>query len=348
MELLMQKKLSKIGKNIFPNNLRIYKKLNVGLIGTGRIAMEYKNVINSFNHKIIALVSEKQTSNKNLLSKFNATKIFNSFKEAINETKEVDCWIICTSWDRLSKNFKIAIKNNLKFLIEKPLIIEKKIYKNLLKNNKQKNFLIAYNRNYYDYTSKLLNILKKDGLDNIVINMPDPYKNIVKKYGKKINKYLVKFMTSHWIAFFYKIISILNYKIIKKEKTKNNESSNKTIVLTLKNKKNSKKIFATINLLPDNNSNLNVDIFSKRTHININPFELIKISKNIRKFRSKSNNIYKVKYDYLIVNDKYKPGYRYMYYDFIKSCVLNTEKSYLGTNALDLLEIYKICELLEN
>ena len=78
------------------------------------------------------------------------------------------------------------MKNNLKFLIEKPLIIEKKIYKNLLKNNKQKNFLIAYNRNYYDYTSKLLSILKKDGLDNIVINMPDPYENITKKYGKKL------------------------------------------------------------------------------------------------------------------------------------------------------------------
>lgn len=348
MELLMQKKLLKIGKNIFPNNLKINKKLDIGIVGSGRIALEYKNVVNSFNHQIIALVSEKRTPNKKLLNKFATSKIFNSFEEAINKTKNVDCWIICTSWDRLSNNFKIALKNNLKFLIEKPLIIEKNFYKNLLKKNRHKNFLIAYNRNYYDYTTKLINILKKDGLDNIIINMPDPYKKISKKYGKKINKFLVKFMTSHWIAFFQKIISNLNFKIIKKETTINKGSNNKTIILTLKNKKFSKKIFATINLLPDNNSNLNIDIFSKKTHININPFERIKISKNIKKIQIKSSNIYKVKYDYFSVNNKYKPGYRYMYYDFIKSCVLNAKKSSLGSNALDLLEIYKICKLLEN
>lgn len=344
----MQKKLLKIGKNIFPNNLKINKKLNIGIVGSGKIALEYKKVINSFNHQVIALVSEKRTQNKKLLAKFTVSKTFNSFEEAIHKTKKVDCWIICTSWDRLSKNFKIAFKNNLKFLIEKPIIIEKKFFNNLLKNNKYKNFLIAYNRNYYDYTSKLISILKKDGLDNIVINMPDPYKTISKKYGKKINKYLVKFMTSHWIAFFQKMISNLNYKIIKREITKNKESNNKTIILALKNKKFSKKIFATINLLPDNNSNINIDIYSKKTHININPFEVLKISKNIKKIQIKNNNIYKVKYDYFGVNNKYKPGYRYMYYDFIKSCVLNTKKSSLGSNALDLLEIYKICKMLEN
>ena len=48
-------------------------------------------------------------------------------------------------------------------------------------------------------------------------------------------------MTSHWIAFFYKMINILNFKVIKKETTKNNKSNNKTIVLTLKNKKIQKK-----------------------------------------------------------------------------------------------------------
>ena len=100
--------------------------------------------------------------------------------------------------------------------------------------------------------------------------------------------------------------------------------------------------------MPDNNSNLNIHIFSKKKHININPFERIKISKNIKKIQIKSSNIYKVKYDYFSVNNKYKPGYRYMYYDFIKSCVLTAKKSSLGSNALDLLEIYKICKLLEN
>ena len=36
-----------------------------------------------------------------------------------------------------------------------------------------------------------------------------------------------------------------------------------------------------------------------------------------------------------------------MYYDFIQSCVLKKNKSIFGTNIDDLIETYKICEILK-
>ena len=53
----MQKKLLKIGKNIFPNNLKINKKLNIGIVGSGKMAKNYMEVVNSFNHNVSAIIS---------------------------------------------------------------------------------------------------------------------------------------------------------------------------------------------------------------------------------------------------------------------------------------------------
>ena len=48
----MEKNLLKNGKIIFPKKLNLKKKINVGIIGSGKMAMEYIAVINSFNHKL--------------------------------------------------------------------------------------------------------------------------------------------------------------------------------------------------------------------------------------------------------------------------------------------------------
>ena len=40
------------GKNFSPNKLGIKRKINVGIVGSGKIAEEYIRIIKSFNHYV--------------------------------------------------------------------------------------------------------------------------------------------------------------------------------------------------------------------------------------------------------------------------------------------------------
>ena len=65
----MEKNLLKTGKIIFPKKLNLKKKINVGIIGSGKMAKEYIAVIKSFNHKLTYLFSPSRNSNAKLIAK---------------------------------------------------------------------------------------------------------------------------------------------------------------------------------------------------------------------------------------------------------------------------------------
>ena len=56
-------------------------------------------------------------------------------------------------------------------------------------------------------------------------------------------------------------------------------------------------------------------------------------------------NTYKPSTSYINVDKTFKPGFRFQYFNFINHFLLK-KRSYLKTDLLDLIRIYKICELL--
>ena len=124
----MEKNLLKNGKIILPNKLKIKFKLNVGIIGTGKISSEYVRIIKSYNHRIKYFFSI--TNNKNIynLAKKNNAKILNSLNDVKN-SKDVDFWIVCTSWKNLRKVFFKLLD------ISKPVLFEKSMISKLLNNH---------------------------------------------------------------------------------------------------------------------------------------------------------------------------------------------------------------------
>ena len=210
----MEKMHLKNGKVIFPNKLRISKKINIGIVGSGKIAGEYAKVIRSFKHNLVTIVSKSLSPKaKKLIKKYNIKKHYFDFETALQDSKNVDGWIICSSWNTLLKNFKSSIKHKKAVLLEKSMPISsynlKKISSTLTANQK-KNFLVAYNRNYYDFLPLLVKKLKKTKPDMISMVLPDPFSQILKKQGPSIKKNLIKYVTSHWISLIYKILYVLN------------------------------------------------------------------------------------------------------------------------------------------
>lgn len=350
MEHLMQKKLLMTGKNIFPNNLKINRKLNIGIVGSGKMAQNYIEVVKSFNHKICAIISLSKNSNaKKLARKYNSDLYF-KYEDAKNLKSKIDAWIICSKWEQLS----LALK---KFIsLKKPILIEKSI--TMSSNNLSKFFkksqynktkvFFAYNRNYYDYMFFLINKIKKNNsLKYIEANFYDSYSKIIKSKGKSIKKYLPYYITSHWVVFIMKIFALLNIKVLKVDKKKlfTNTQFN-SVMLLFKLKYKNKVIFARLLSAPDTPKNHTINFYLKKGHIRISPIEKITFLKNLEVKKIKNQNKYVPNAQYFNVNDKFKSGLRFLYYSFIKESFYN-EKSLLKTDQKDLIKAYKICELLK-
>ena len=100
----MEKNLLKNGKIIFPKKLNLKKKINVGIIGSGKMAMEYIAVINSFNHNLAYLFSPSDNKNAQVIAKKNKAKYLKDYKQVLL-VNDVDIWIVCTSWHKLKEVF---------------------------------------------------------------------------------------------------------------------------------------------------------------------------------------------------------------------------------------------------
>ena len=337
---------------IFPKNLKLKRGLNIALVGSGKIAFEYAKVIKSFYHKIDTIVGGNNKNKRDLIIKYKIKNDFKSFEDAIMSSKNIDAWIICTSWHKLDAYFKLSLKHKLNFIIEKSMITssaELIEVSGQLSKKEKKNFFISYNRVFYDYVPLLISILQKNSINQININMPDPFKEILKGKKKSLKQHLILFITSHWVSLIIKILKILKMNIdfenYIKFSQKNNKGSKTLIIKIKKNKKNIPLIFS---LMPNNASNTNISIFSGKMHIQLSPIEKMKINYDLKKITIKKQNLYKPDSYTFNVDNKYKPGFRHMYFDFIESCVLKKRQSLFGTNIDDLIDIYKICEILKN
>ena len=340
----MEKNLLKNGKIIFPNRLNIKNKINVGIIGSGKMAMEYIAVIRSFNHTLTCLFSPSNNRRAQLIAKKNKAKYLKDYKEVLL-VDDVDVWIVCTSWHKLEEVFFKISK------IKKPILFEKSLTlsaNNISKVLRLKNFSsikkmsFAYNRNYYDYIFFLCNFINKNLLTYGNAFFFDAYKSISKKH--KVSKsFIPYYITSHWISLILKVFKICNIKIIKiikEDVQKDNKLNFKKISIMAKIKKQKIK-FDMFNFpnLPNNHS---IKFFFNKNIVEISPIEKIKVFDSINK---KSKDNYFLKLYQKSVDNKFKPGLRFQYYDFINHHY-NKKKSILITSLKNLKEIYKVCELL--
>ena len=339
----MANNLLKNGKIIYPNKLILKKNFNIGLIGSGKIAEEYARVISSFGHKIKVIISQSKNYNAKKLAKKYKSNIYSNIKQV--QINEINAWIVCVEWSKLDIYINFFLKTKTPVLIEKGAPISSlKILNYINKYKKNSNLNFAYNRNFFDYIPYLLSILNKNKINYIEMKIYDLIDDIIKKKGRKITKYLKYYITSHWISLIYKLISLSNYKFskIKKEKLTNYKKFNiEKISIILK--KGTNKILLNIINFPNGLKNHTCKFYFKKFLIELSPFERILLYKSIKKKNFNNNFIYIPQIDKLEVSKKYKPGFRFMYYDFIKN-IYSKEKFSFGIKLKDLYKIYRICE----
>jgi len=347
----MAKHLLIDGKIIYPNKLKLKKNINLAFIGSGDIAKKHADVVLSFNHKIKTLLTKSKSIKTNSFKKkYKVESHFtniNLFKKNIID-KKIHAIIVCVNWEESNKVFKNLFDLNIPILFEKSLKMNSLELDKLNNKYNLNNFYFAYNRNYYDFIPYLSFKHKRYFPEIVLFNLPDTFEKIINKRGDKIIPYLTKYITSHWISFFYIYLKILGISI---DKNFNNIDidrleikKSRLLKIFIKNKFN---LVFIITLVPNNASNIKVEIFSNKMNFIIEPFEKLRIFNKLNMKKIKGNNIFSPNNNFeCTVDHKFKPGFRSQYYDFINLNFTDNYKSLQSIKVKDLIVIYKICELL--
>jgi hypothetical protein len=333
-------------KILNPSYLKLKKKIRIGIIGSGKIAIEYSRVVKSFNHDLVAVVSKSKKERLNKIFKnFKNYNKYNSLGDAIND-KRVEAWIVACSYAELYNNFILLIKFKKNFIIEKSIICSHEKLKkisNSINNKDKKKFIIAYNRNHYDYVYSLIKEIKKDKIFFVNLRIADSYEKIIKKNNFNKKYHINYFITSHWIALIYKILKIIGYKPDFNKVDKVIYKFYQPSSLRVPFKKKNHTVYVNVINVPNGPFNHGIEFFCKKKYFNISPIEKLSIFDKIKNIKSKSNNFYYPKIKSLNVSYNFKPGFRLQYYEFIKK-VLSKKISNTSIYIDDLIDIYKICE----
>lgn len=172
------------------------KKLNVAIIGSGYMAQQHFNVINSFKEFNVICVLGRNRSKLKIFAKKNLIKNYLFDIDIAYKKFKPDIVVVAVSEDNLIKIIEKIIKYPWFCLSEKPIGINfkesQKIYKKI-KKFKKKNFFVSLNRRFYYGTINAKKILKNfRGKIKIYIN-DQLDRDELKKLGidkKVINNYM--------------------------------------------------------------------------------------------------------------------------------------------------------------
>ena len=200
------------------------KKLNVAIIGTGNMAQQHVNVINSFkDFNVICVLGRNKKKLKNFAKK-NLIKNYLFDVDLAYKKFTPDIVVVAISEISLIKVIEKIIKYPWLCLCEKPVGLNynesQLIYKKIQKF-KKKNFFVSLNRRFYYGTLYAKKILKNfKGKIEIYIN-DQVDRNMLKKSGIKkkiINDYMYtcSLHLIDYIRFFCrgKLISIKNINLL--------------------------------------------------------------------------------------------------------------------------------------
>lgn len=170
-------------------------KINVVVIGSGKMAEAYVDVIQSFkNFNILGAYSRNQ---KNLRSFCKKKKInlINNYKEINESKKNIHLLIIAVTASNLLKVINFTKKLNCVRLLEKPLGISLKQAEKINKISKNKKYFLALNRRMYESTQFAH---KKINKQKIILVEDHINFNLLKQLGFKKKQYK-NFIFSHSI-----------------------------------------------------------------------------------------------------------------------------------------------------
>jgi len=215
------------------------KRSYIGILGSGKIALEYSKILKEYKREIYACSSSSPKSKSWLKFKETNRKTKYMTNDEILKCKKCTHIISCLPYFIQEKLFKKLISSDKKILIEKPFGFSSFKYKLLISKhrNKLKNKYLAFNRRYYSTVNTLLKIIKSRKIKFVEIKISENFDKKTFKKNKLFKKYLPYYgSSSHIIDLIFFLFKKFN--IVKKYNFNDNDEYFKSVFVILKTYKN--------------------------------------------------------------------------------------------------------------
>lgn len=295
----------------------------IGLLGSGRVALEYAKVIKNLGYNIHFASSSSQRSKSWKKFKRENPKVKYMSTNLIIKNKKINYIFSFLPYLKQINYFPRLLNSQKNIFFEKPFFNDAKKFKKLIFNNKGnlKNKYISFNRRFYEVVNILKKRLKKKGKIKLIrVNISE---NFSKKTLYKSNKFKKNFpyfgSSSH-------ILDLLFYlfKNIKYEKNysqiNNNYFPSRYVVLKC-NKVTPIFLFIEKNAPLKNGIEV---IFDDDTIWSLSPIERIRVFKGYKIKRLNQKNLNYLKYEQKIIYEKqeksnFKPGLKKTVQNFLQN-----------------------------
>ena len=253
-------------------------------------------------------------------------------EELKNHTECIDAVIISVPWNMIESMVEKVLPLNIPILAEKPVSLS--CGKLLLWKDKYcvENLYVAYNREHYDFISKLKSDLDNQDIIAVDVLSADPLSLVKNQFGSKIVDNFCLYYTSHLIHLMITIIGDVTIEHM--------QYSEYAKQVHLKNKTG---LPISLNIINDAHQNSYIKIFTSKRVFQIQPLEELTVYNKIMKITDNKINRYlpQIEEQYETSND-YKPGFKNQLIFFINKFV--KEKN-IDLDYYD--KVIKVCSLCE-
>ncbi len=305
------------------------KQINLGVIGTGNMALQHLKVITKIkNFNPYGITSKTNKNSKNLSQKFNIKHIYDSYIELIKDSK-IDAVLLLVSADQTYKILKKILEYQKPVFIEKPPCLSIEELNILIKKNKKYKTLnmVGYNRRFYSIFNKGLKIAEKGKILGILIEGHEKFWQIKKIINQKLIDKWIYANSSHTIDLLRFFGGEFN-QVYSLQNLSNKKNSNQFTAIL----KSNKNIHCGYIAYWDSPGGWSITIFGDKFKIVFSPLEKgFWIDKNFKKRLIKPNKI-----DIL-----YKPGFYQQMLAF-KNLITYKKIKFPGQSIEDIIKTFEI------
>lgn len=310
-------------------------KKQIVLIGTSQIMQYHASALKESGLDLLAVASSNLYSKSQIkfASKNNIPKTFSNWKELLDQ-EQYDGIVIGTRIESTLEILEYAIKQNVPILVEKPVSVNSKDLKRVIKKSHEL-IMVGFNRRFYHTVNTLKNLIEKENTP-VIANMVIPESNLQNFFTNSIH-------SIDLLRYVFGDIQLEFSKKLIKNKIVNG------VTATFSNNRNDLIQLTGIWNTP---ANVSLSVFSEKKQLELKPYETLKIFDNlkvieptkkepIRKYIPKLMKQINLEY----IDKKFKPGFLQQSNTFSK-LIKTKKKSDSVATLTDTLHSIEICEKL--
>ena len=266
-------------------------------------------------------------------SRNNIPKNFSNWKELLDQ-EQYDGIVIGTRIESTLEILEYAIKQNVPILVEKPVSVNSRDLKNLIKKS-HKLIMVGFNRRFYRTVNTLKNLIEIENTP-VIANMVIPESNLQNFFTNSIH-------SIDLLRYVFGDIKLEFSKKLIKNKMVNG------VTATFSNKKNDLIQLTGIWNAP---ANVSLSVFSEKKQFELKPYETLKIFDDLKVIEPTTNDPIR-KYapklmeqiDLEPIDKKFKPGF-FQQSNSFSELIKTKKKSNYAATLTDTFHSIEICEKL--